>query len=89
MVNQTAIPHTEENDTSDVCPSISPINGTFIPVYLSLPEIIVFILLRYYGISRIVCSVMSLRYDYRLVIIMALDNLILSYSVMIQTHRAT
>jgi len=47
MVNQTAIPHTEENDTSDVCPSISPINGTFIPVYLSLLETIVLVLLHY------------------------------------------
>lgn len=36
MVNQTAIPHTEENDTSDVCPKIKPINGTFVPVNLSL-----------------------------------------------------
>lgn len=32
MVNQTAIPHTEDNDTSDVCPKTKPINGTFIPV---------------------------------------------------------
>ncbi|XP_014479208.1 PREDICTED: sialin [Dinoponera quadriceps] len=31
MVNQTAIPHTEDNDTSDVCPKIKPTNGTFIP----------------------------------------------------------
>lgn len=36
MVNQTAIPHTEENDTSDVCPKIKPINGTFVPVNLLL-----------------------------------------------------
>lgn len=32
MVNQSAIPHTEDNDTSDVCDKIKPINGTFIPV---------------------------------------------------------
>lgn len=36
MVNQTAIPHTEDNDTSDVCPKTKPINGTFIPVGLLL-----------------------------------------------------
>lgn len=39
MVNQTAIPHTEDNDTSDVCPKTKPINGTFVPVnhrFLSL-----------------------------------------------------
>jgi len=36
MVNQTAIPHTENNDTSDVCPKTKPMNGTFIPVNLSL-----------------------------------------------------
>jgi len=34
MVNQTAIPHAEDNDTSDVCPKTKPINGTFIPVNL-------------------------------------------------------
>lgn len=34
MVNQTAIPHTEDNDTSDVCPKTKPINGTFVPVNL-------------------------------------------------------
>lgn len=36
MVNQTAIPHTEDNDTSDVCPNTKPINGTFVPVNLLL-----------------------------------------------------
>lgn len=32
MVNQTAIPHNDDNDTTDVCPKEKPINGTFIPV---------------------------------------------------------
>lgn len=32
MVNQTAIPHMEDNDTSDVCNKTKPINGTFVPV---------------------------------------------------------
>ena len=32
MVNQTAIPHSDDNDTTDVCPKEKPINGTFIPV---------------------------------------------------------
>ncbi|XP_077263870.1 major facilitator superfamily transporter 10 [Temnothorax americanus] len=32
MVNQTAIPHTDDNDTSDVCPKYTPkINLTFVP----------------------------------------------------------
>ncbi|KAK9297287.1 hypothetical protein QLX08_009004 [Tetragonisca angustula] len=31
MVNQTAIPHSDDNDTTDVCPKEKPINGTFIP----------------------------------------------------------
>lgn len=32
MVNQTAIPHDDDNDTTDVCRKDKPINGTFIPV---------------------------------------------------------
>ncbi|XP_053993180.1 sialin-like [Hylaeus volcanicus] len=31
MVNQTAIPHSDDNDTTDVCRDENPINGTFIP----------------------------------------------------------
>ncbi|XP_078043960.1 major facilitator superfamily transporter 10 isoform X2 [Augochlora pura] len=31
MVNQTAIPHTDDNSTTDVCHNHKPINGTFIP----------------------------------------------------------
>ncbi|XP_034189033.1 major facilitator superfamily transporter 10 isoform X1 [Osmia lignaria lignaria] len=31
MVNQTAIPHDDDNDTTDVCRNEKPINGTFIP----------------------------------------------------------
>lgn len=32
MVNQTAYPDNNGNDTSDVCPKTPPVNGTFIPV---------------------------------------------------------
>lgn len=35
MVNQTAIPNDDEN-TTDVCSKENPINGTFIPVCLTL-----------------------------------------------------
>lgn len=32
MVNQTAIPHDDDNNTNAVCSDDKPINGTFIPV---------------------------------------------------------
>lgn len=48
MVNQTAIPHTEDNDTSDVCPKTKPINGTFVPVNLSLFSLSGYLNLDYY-----------------------------------------
>lgn len=32
MVNQTAIPHTDDDNATDVCRDNMPINGTFIPV---------------------------------------------------------
>lgn len=32
MVNQTAVPHNDDSNTTDVCPKEKPINGTFIPV---------------------------------------------------------
>ncbi|OAD55056.1 Sialin, partial [Eufriesea mexicana] len=34
MVNQTAIPHSDDNDTTDICHNENPINGTFIPVMI-------------------------------------------------------
>lgn len=36
MVNQTAIPNNDDENTTDVCPKGNPINGTFIPVCLTL-----------------------------------------------------
>lgn len=37
MVNRTAFPDdNDDNDTSDVCPKVGPINGTFIPVRINL-----------------------------------------------------
>lgn len=45
MVNQTAIPHTEDNDTSDVCPKTKPINGTFIPVTHSFLQVVIWLLI--------------------------------------------
>lgn len=31
MVNQTAIPNTDDDNDTDICPKVNPINGTFIP----------------------------------------------------------
>lgn len=36
MVNQTAVPHNDDNDTTDVCPDEGRINGTFVPVIIIL-----------------------------------------------------
>jgi hypothetical protein len=34
MVNQSAIPHTDNESDVDACPKINPVNTTFVPVSL-------------------------------------------------------
>lgn len=36
MVNQTAIPHSNDSDSEvDVCPKVNPVNTTFVPVVIN------------------------------------------------------